>query len=138
MALHKSLGETGYLWAIPGGGMIFGQSAEKNLEREFLEETGLKIRVDRFLFVNEYLNAPLHAIELFFEVTRQGGILKTGTDPEMGKEGQILEKIVFLGPEELEKIERRQLHCIFWDGSGPENIIQKNGFYYNGIKGKIG
>jgi len=70
MASHHSLGESGILWAPPGGGMDFGQSVEENLTREFREETGLKVEVKRFLFINEFLAVPLHAVELFFEVTR--------------------------------------------------------------------
>ena len=34
MVKHVGLGETGYLWAPPGGGIEFGTSAPQNLERE--------------------------------------------------------------------------------------------------------
>ena len=65
---HHSLNKGNDFWAPPGGGMDFGQSAEENLQREFLEDTGLKVDVEKFLCIHEYLKAPLHAIELIFKV----------------------------------------------------------------------
>ena len=73
MARHDSLGETGILWAPPGGGMEFGQSVRDNLKREFREETGLTTEIIRYLFINEFLKPPLHAIEIFLEVKRDRG-----------------------------------------------------------------
>ena len=66
MVKHLIVGKQDYLWAPPGGGMKFGESARECLKREFMEETGLDIRVGDFLFVNEFKDPPLHAIELFF------------------------------------------------------------------------
>src|SRR5205814_2113551 len=63
---HKYLGPKNELWAPPGGGLNFGENARTSLEREFKEETGLNVRVEDFLFIHEFLNPPLHAIELFF------------------------------------------------------------------------
>lgn len=62
---HEGVGKMEYLWSPPGGGMEFGENAEENLKREFLEETGLNIRVDEMLFMNEFINYKIHAIELF-------------------------------------------------------------------------
>ena len=36
-------------WGLPGGAMEFGESAEQACVREFLEETGLKVRVKSLL-----------------------------------------------------------------------------------------
>ena len=60
---HKGLTQTGNFWAPPGGGIHFGEPARESLAREFLEETGLKIKVGKFLFINEYISKPLHTIE---------------------------------------------------------------------------
>ncbi len=98
---HNALGPDGILWAPPGGGMHFGTTAEANLIREFKEETGLIIRVEEFLFVHEFLSKPLHAIELFFRVKRIGGALKTGTDPEMHPNKQIIAEVKFYPFEEI-------------------------------------
>ena len=50
---HHALTKSGEFWSPPGGGMDFGESAENNLKREFLEETGLVVDVEKFLFVHE-------------------------------------------------------------------------------------
>jgi ADP-ribose pyrophosphatase YjhB (NUDIX family) len=38
-------------WAVPGGAMMAGESLSEACEREVLEETGLKIKVNRLLSV---------------------------------------------------------------------------------------
>jgi 8-oxo-dGTP diphosphatase len=78
---HQFMGVP-HFWAPPGGGIEPGASAEETLRREFKEETGLDIKVGQQLFTCELIKPPLHAIELFFEVTITGGTLTTGYDPE--------------------------------------------------------
>jgi 8-oxo-dGTP diphosphatase len=127
---HKYIGQEGILWAPPGGGMMFNQSAGDNLKREFLEETGLYIEVGEFLFVNEYLHSPMHAVELFFRVEKRGGKLMTGSDPELGKKSQIIETVKFLNYEELKRLHRDHLHNIFHIEKNPSKIIKLRGFYH--------
>ncbi len=112
---HHSLNKKGDFWAPPGGGMEFGQSAEENLKREFLEETGLNIEVEKFLFVHEYLSPPLHAIELIFKVKLIDGALITGSDPELGDDAQIIKNVKFMPFKEILKIERDNIHQMFYN-----------------------
>lgn len=126
---HRSLNKKGVFWAPPGGGMEFGQSAEENLKREFLEETGLKIEVEEFLFVHEYLKPPLHAIELMFKVKRLGGTLKIGADPELEDDEQIIENVKFMPFAEIIKLGKDNIHQIFFNVEGnsiPDNV---NGYF---------
>ena len=83
---HK-MGDKG-LWAPPGGGIEYGESVDYALKREFLEETGLKIAVNKFLFGCEFIKKPLHAVELFFDVEKVAGVLRGGYDREF----QLIEK----------------------------------------------
>lgn len=51
-------------WGLPGGAMEFGESAEEACAREFLEETGLKVKVKSLLgvstnFVQHYPNGDV-------------------------------------------------------------------------------
>ena len=71
---HK-MGPEGF-WAPPGGGLEYGESLEDTLRREFLEETGLDVVSEKFLFGCEFIKPPLHAVELFFNVRIVGGKLK--------------------------------------------------------------
>jgi 8-oxo-dGTP diphosphatase len=113
MVKHVGLGKTGTFWAPPGGGMIFGTTAKENLIREVKEETGLNVSVGPFLFVNEYLENPLHAIELFFRIEIKDGKIQRGFDPELSSEDQIIEEVRFMSFEEIEAMRGPQLHNIF-------------------------
>lgn len=102
-------------WSTPGGGMIYGTDALENLKREFLEETGLDVEVKEFLFINEFLAPPLHALECFFLVKRIGGSVILGRDPELEEKSQILAEIRWMALDEIRSLEKNSLHRIFWE-----------------------
>lgn len=81
------------VWMPPGGGLEFGESLESCLEREFEEETGARISTGEFLFLNELIEAPYHAIELFYRVRQTGGIITLGSDPEHETNSQLLKAV---------------------------------------------
>jgi len=109
---HRSIGKHGTLWAPPGGGLQFGERAEDCLQREFEEETGLEIKVGPYLFTHEFLQPPLHAIELYFKVSRIRGQLCRGFDPEMNTGEQIITAVSFLSFEDMKNTEPDSLHYI--------------------------
>lgn len=89
---HHNIGKAGILWAPPGGGLNFGESIQQALEREFKEEVNCTIQVGKFLHLNEFLEPPLHAIELFYEVH----LLEKptlGLDPELSNESQLIHEL---------------------------------------------
>ncbi len=114
MVKHR-MGGGREFWSTPGGGMIYGTNAKDNLKREFMEETGLEIEVLEFLFVNEFLAPPLHALEYFFSVERKSGSVVLGKDPELEDDRQILEEIRWLSVKELGSLEKNSLHRLFWE-----------------------
>ncbi len=126
---HKSLGKSGSLWAPPGGGMEYGEEAHDALKREFFEETGLEIEIDGFLFVHEYLDPPLHGIELFFLVKRVGGSLVLGKDPEMTNDSQILTKLDFYDFNELNEKNPDVLHYVLQSVNNIQDLINLNGYF---------
>ncbi|NJN25648.1 MAG: NUDIX hydrolase [Cyclobacteriaceae bacterium] len=126
---HHALNPQGDFWAPPGGGMDFGQSAENNLKREFLEETGIEIECSRFLFVHEFLKPPLHAIELIFEVRRTGGGLTVGTDPEMGSGDQIIRDVRFVPIAEVRQMDRSAIHDILANKSLFTDLYAMKSYY---------
>jgi len=125
---HHSLGKAGYLWAPPGGGVNFGETVEDSLKREFAEETGLTIEIENFLFINEYLEPPLHGIELFFKVRLTGGRLITGIDPEMGH-NQIIKEVKFMDEVMLKAEPSGALHSILTITSSLQELINLRGYY---------
>jgi len=126
---HSNLGEGGYLWSPPGGGLHFGESVEECLKREFEEETGFCVIIKRFLFVNEFLQPPLHAVELFFEVEITGGSLLLGKDPEMQENAQIIREIAFLDIASLQKEPSICVHSMFRGLEGIQGLLEKNGYF---------
>lgn len=125
---HEGVGPAAYLWSPPGGGMEFGTDAASNLKREFKEETGLEIKVKGLLFVNEFLDGKIHAIELFYEVTREAGQLQLGTDPEM-LEQQILTDLKFFSAEDLRNEEKKRIHNMFHAINKPQEVLNLTGYF---------
>jgi 8-oxo-dGTP diphosphatase len=106
MVNHKSLNESDF-WAPPGGGVEFGESLEESLKR------------------CEYINAPLHSIELFFEASRLSGELQTGKDPEL----PIIQGAAFFTIREILSMPQEQVHGIFRLIRDANDIRTLNGFY---------
>ncbi len=124
MVRHKSLSKDGF-WAPPGGGIEFNQTINDTLKREFLEETGLSVTPGVFQFGCEFVQSPLHAIELFYHIDDCSGILKVGYDPEI----QLIEEVRYLSEEEIQAIPRVNLHGIFHNHQTKTEIEKLSGFY---------
>lgn len=125
---HKDIGN-GNLWAPPGGGIEYGESVLQALEREFIEETSLIIQVKELLFVTEFIDPPLHAVELFFNVEVLGGQLKKGKDPEMEHQSQIITDARFFPWKEIKELDPGRVHGIFKNVSEPVEILDLRGYF---------
>ena len=102
-------------WSPPGGGWEFGESLKEALVREFAEETGLAVRVGRFLHLHEFRRDDLQALELFFEVlpTVPGPPLpRLGNDPEHAPDAQLLTELAWLTPRQLLQLPPVQVHPV--------------------------
>ena len=128
LVCHKGLGREGELWGPPGGGLNFGETLEDCLKREFLEETGLEIIVNEFLFINELINKPLHAIEIFFLVNVTGGELQTGLEPEI--EEKIINAAKWLSETELNELSQYKKHNIFHVLKTFDEIRNGKGYFH--------
>ncbi len=126
---HHSIGPKGVLWSPPGGGVMFGDSLEDTLKREFLEETNLKIEILNFLFINEFIDQKHHAVEVFYQVRKIGGKLMLGEDPELSSDNQILNDIRYLTFEEIDNMDTSILHNIFKEVNSSKDIFNLTGLY---------
>lgn len=124
MVNHRGLSGAAF-WAPPGGGLEFGESVSACLRREFMEETGLEISTGRFMFACEFIGDPLHAIELFFEVSVTGGELRKGNDPELA----VIEEVRFMTPREITALPESGRHGIFQPGQSAGELKSLSGFF---------
>jgi 8-oxo-dGTP diphosphatase len=121
---HAGITSTNF-WAPPGGGIEFGQPIEEALKKEFLEETGLHIQPEKFLFGCEYIQHPIHAIELFYAVRYVTGRLITGYDPEL----QIIQGACFMTVSEIKLLSAEELHGIFSMVNTVADLRSLSGFF---------
>jgi 8-oxo-dGTP diphosphatase len=128
---HLSIGQVNILWAPPGGGMQFGETAQECLKREMFEECGLDVEIGKLLFVNEYLDSPLHAIELFFEITHFEGILKKGYDPELSERHQIIQKVAWVPFEVINLGPKEEFHGILRKVNKAQDLLLLSGYYFD-------
>jgi ADP-ribose pyrophosphatase YjhB (NUDIX family) len=109
---HKGIGELGYLWSPPGGGVEFGESLVAVLQREIAEECGLTAKIGDLIFVDEFIKPPLHAVEFFFKIAVSGTLIK-GKDPEMSEEHQMIEEVKYVSWEEIKSGPTAAFHRMF-------------------------
>lgn len=119
----------GSFWAPPGGGVEFNQTAQESLIREFKEETNLLVTIGQFKFACEFINKPLHAVELFFEVFKVSGKLMLGKDPESEADRQILQDVRWLNFDQIQAIPADERHGIFRLVQSVQGIKTLSGFY---------
>jgi 8-oxo-dGTP diphosphatase len=126
---HDGIGEGGFLWSPPGGGVEFGENITETLNREVLEETGVEIETGNFLFFNEYIDHQYHAIELFFKVKIIHGEVKLGFDPELSEKDQIIKDLKWFDIRELNQIKEINLHNAFRNLNAVNEILEIEGFF---------
>ncbi len=79
--LQECVYEGLHVYFLPGGGQEFGEPLEDTLRREVREETGMSVRVDRLLWVREFVernHLPVegyggHIVEFVYRCTPEDG-----------------------------------------------------------------
>ena len=90
--LCKHRDADGDWYCLPGGGQRHGETVPEAIERECLEETGLRVRMGRILLIRDYIannhefaetDADAQQVELMFECELvDGGTPRLGVLPD--------------------------------------------------------
>jgi 8-oxo-dGTP diphosphatase len=69
-------------WLLPGGGVEYGESLDKALEREFREELGIGVRVDGFACMCDAIepHGNRHILSISFRCSYRDGEYRIGKD----------------------------------------------------------
>ncbi len=130
MVRHRGIGITDTFWCPPGGGIQFAENAHEALKREFLEETGLIVEPGELLFVNEFMQPPLHAMELFFTTRVVGGTLHLGIDPEMSAQNQIITEVELMTFAQVKAYPSTEVHQLFQYCDSMEDVFSLKGYLH--------
>jgi ADP-ribose pyrophosphatase YjhB (NUDIX family) len=124
LAAHRGLlPHNAPFWSPPGGGWQFGESIRAALVREFREETGLAVRVGRFLHLHEFSSGKLQALELFFEVLADDADQpRLGHDPEHAPDQQLLTELAWQTPRQLLQLPPATVHPVLHLMLSPDDV----------------
>lgn len=128
---HPKINAGKDLWLPPGGRAEYNSSLPENLQREIKEETNLYAEIGRFLFLHEYIDKPLHAIETFFLANILSGTLALGTDPELAENEQIITDMDFFDFEKINSWPRHAKHNIFNYCKSLSGLLALSGYFKN-------
>lgn len=84
-------------WCTPGGGVDVGEPLIPALEREIIEELGVKPTVGKLSYVQQFDHADMEQLEFFFEVTNGEDFL--AVDLENTTHGAVeIAEVAFIDP----------------------------------------
>ena len=127
--LHRSINDSH--WALPGGRVSMMEESKVAVEREFLEELGIQVQVEKFLWSTEnffkYKEENFHEIGFYYSISPVAAY-KVNSEPFFGIEGERLvyqwmpiEKLeeIFLQPaflkEALKNLPKSAGHIVIKD-----------------------
>lgn len=83
-------------WSLPGGKVEKDEPLEAALEREIIEELGVKPKIGKLLFIQQLVHSEGQRLEFFFEVTNADDFLNV--DITKTTHGFELDKVEFKNP----------------------------------------
>ncbi len=104
-------------YALPGGHLDVGENPQECIERELIEELGIRPKVGRLLYVYTYANKEgRHSVEFFFEIENSAE---------------------YLHHEEKEKTHAHEIDEVRWVTAKEEIYMLPNEFHNEFISGNV-
>ncbi len=107
-------------WYFPGGGVESGETLEQCAVRETLEETGIRIKLQKFLYARGWENKfRAKTLELIYLAKPVGGKIRIGKDVGGGKTKDIqwipLKETgkIWIATKDIFEIFQKDLHANF-------------------------
>jgi ADP-ribose pyrophosphatase YjhB (NUDIX family) len=103
--------------SLPGGHLEFGEDIKECLEREIIEELGVKPDIGRLLYINTFIDQKrgVQPFEFFFEVTNSGDFIDL-KDKERTHAFEIAE-LQWISPGDHINLLPKQLEKDFEEGT---------------------
>ena len=92
------------VYIFPGGGIQKGEDIFSAAERELKEETHLRAKIAKLLYIKELFSPGLHSIEFYVLARAVKGRLKLGIDPELADNRQVLQEVLWMSMSQLKKL----------------------------------
>ncbi|QED46353.1 NUDIX hydrolase [Cytobacillus dafuensis] len=87
--LHRNVDDV--YWALPGGRVVIGEDTQTSIVREFAEELGAQVTVDRLLWTNEnfftYKGKEFHELAFYYKISSEETARFFKTESFYGLEG---------------------------------------------------
>ncbi len=96
--------ERGKFFVFPGGGVEDGETLFSAIEREVMEETNIKVKADRIVYIREVKYNGQVGLEFYIFCQWISGKVMLGKDPELSNQKQILENAKIISFDELSKL----------------------------------
>ena len=103
LVIHCKYEEEFYLF--PGGGVEFGETIKAGAIREMYEETGIKVKTIKIVYINDYIEdrkTNTRVLNIFFLAKRVGGKVKQGE-----RDGGKVKKIEWIELDKFDKFDFR-------------------------------
>lgn len=97
--------DDGEYFLFPGGGVQIGETLAETVRREMLEETGIKIRIKKLVYIDDWIKDKknnLRVLNVFFLVEKIGGSLIQG-EKDDGK----IKSLKWIPLKDLDKLDFR-------------------------------
>ena len=92
------------IYIFPGGGIQEREDVFSAAKRELKEETHLRIKITKLLYIKELFSPNLHSIEFYVLARAIKGKLRIGFDPELPDNHQVLKEVSWMPINKLKKL----------------------------------